>query len=179
MFYLSNFWLVQRGTFNKSGSSLLDEDGIVMFHYMGSSEFQFGAIPKAFHRLLYHYPKYSVFHTWIFTPEHEELMLFCRIDYAKVIKRALRDFIKHPYELQERSELEKIPKVRKNDTSYNRRISNFWWCIDIKKPYGNWIAFLRPQLEMFTEAVENDYRNWCMTRTPEEQEEEYRKALFW
>ena len=85
----------------------------------------------------------------------------------------------NPNGLKEYSELEKIPTARKEDTSFNRRYCNFWWCIDIKESYGDWMAFLQPQLSLFTEAVENDYQNWWLNKSPEEREEEYEESLNW
>lgn len=169
-------YLIQRGTFNKTGKSLTGSDGVVGLAYMGSSEFEWGAIPKAYRRLMYHFEEYDVFHTGIYTPEHEELMVFCRKGCATEVLQAIREFIENPYHLKAYSELEKVPKAKKEDTSYHKRRSNFWWCIDIKS-YGDWMAFLQPQSNLFTEAVRNDYQNWWLNKAPEKREEEYKKSL--
>lgn len=176
---MAKFYLIQRGTFKKEGNSLTGSDGVVRLDYMGSAEFEWGAIPKAYRRLMYHFTEYEVFHTGIYTPEHDELMLFCRKDCSTEVIQAIREFIEQPYHLKEYSELEKVPKARKKDTSYNRRRSNFWWCIDITESYGDWMAFLQPQANLFTEAVKNDYQNWWLNKVPEEREEEYKKSLRW
>lgn len=176
---MAKFYLIQRGTFKKQGESLTGAEGVVSLDYMGAAEFEWGAIPKAYRRLMYHFTEYEVFHTGIYTPERNELLVFCRKGCSTAIIQAIREFIEQPYHLKEYSELEKVPKARKKGTSYDRRRSNFWWCIDIKESYGDWMAFLQPQLTLFTEAVKNDHQNWWMNKTPEEREEQYKRSLRW
>lgn len=179
---MRKFSLIQRGTFQKESKGiyfLIGEDGVISLDYMGSAEFEFGAIPKAFRRLMYHYTEYEVFHTEIYTPEHDELMVFCRKNYAKEIIPAIQEFVEKPYYLQEYSELEKVPKAKKEDTSFmGHRYSNFWWCIDIKSS-GDWMAFLQSQSDIFTQAIKNDYQDWWLKKTSKEREEEYNKSLHW
>ena len=175
---MANFWLIQRGTFRETGKFLTGKDGIVSLHYMGSSEFEWGAIPKAFRRLMYHFSEYEVFNTGIYTPENDELMVFCKKSCSTEVIQSIRQYIDKPYHPKEYSELEKVPKAKKEDTSYDGRRSNFWWCIDIKS-YGDWMAFLQPHSEKLLEAVKNDYQEWWLAKSPEEREEEYKKSLRW
>lgn len=176
---MSKFRLIQRGTFKNEGKYLLDPDGVVNLDYMGSSEFEFEAIPKAYRRLMYHFTEYEIFPTEIYTPEHDELMVFGRKDCAEKIIQSIKGFIQNPYALKEYSELEKVPKARKEDTSYDCRRSNFWWCIDINESYGDWMAFLEPQSTLFTGAIKNDYTDWWLKKSSKEREEEYKKSLYW
>ena len=174
---MANFELIQRGTFKEKGKYFIGSDGVVSLDYMGSSEFESGAISKALRRLMYHFSEYEVFNTGIYTPEKDELMVFCKKDCSMAIIPAISQYIENPYHLKEYSELEKVPKARKEDTSYGGRLSNFWWCIDIKEPYGNWIAFLQPHCKILTEAVKNDYQDWWLNMSPEEREKEYKESL--
>ena len=175
---MANFWLIQRGTFNGIGKYLTGSEGVVSLDYMGSSEFEWGAIPKALRRLMYHFSEYEVFNTGIYTPEKQELLVFCQKSCSTEIIQAISQYIENPYGLKEYSELEKVPKAKKEDTSYDGRFSNFWWCIDIES-YGDWMAFLQPQKDLFKEAIKNDYQDWWLTKSPEEREEEYKKSLRW
>lgn len=104
-------------------------------------------------------------------------MVFCRKDWATEVIQAVREFIEQPYPLQDYSELEKVPKAKKEDTSCDRRLSNFWWCIDINESYGDWMAFLQPQSNLLTEAVKNDYQKWWLSKTPKVREEEYKDSI--
>lgn len=176
---MAKFYLIQRGTFEKVGKSLTGSNGVVNLDYMGSSEFEGGAILKAYQRVMYHFTEYDILHTEIYTPEHDELMVFCRKDCATEVIQNIREFVQRPYHLKEYSELEQVTKAKKEDTSYDCRYSNFWWCIDINKSYGDWMAFLQPQSNLFTEAVKNDYQDWWLNKSPEEREEEYKKSLRW
>ncbi len=174
---MANFWLIQRGTFKENGTHLIGKDSAVSLDYMGSSEFEYDAIPRAFRRMMYHLPKYDVFHTGIYTPEHEEMMVFCKESSSQEILLSIKQFIETPYILQEYSELEKVPKAKKEDTDWRRRQSNFWWCIDIN-PNGDWIAFLEPHLKILTEAIQNDYQNWWLAKPLEQRNEEYKNSLY-
>ena len=175
---MSKFWLIQRGTFKKNGKFLTGKEGIVSLDYMGSAEFEWGAIPKAYRRLMYHFPEYEVFSTGIYTPEKDELMVFCKKSCSEEVIQSIRQYIDEPYQLKEFSELEKVPKAKKRDTLYDGRHSNFWWCIDIKS-YGDWMAFLQPNLKQILEAVKNDYNDWWLAKSPEKRKEEYKKSLQW
>lgn len=169
--------LIQRGIFQDNGIGLTGEDGVVDLDYMGNSEFECGAIPKAYRRLMYNFDEYEIIHTGIYTPEHDELLVFCLKNYAQYITQAISEFIDTPYHLQEWSGLEKVPKAKKEDTSFSSHTTDFWWCIDIEAPYGNWMAFLSPRLNLFMKAITNDYQNWWLKKTKKEREEEYRKSL--
>lgn len=168
---MAKFWLIQRGTFKETGKYLIGSEGLVSLDYMGSAEFEFDAIPKAYRRLMYNFSEYEVFNTGIYTPEKEELLVLCKKNCERVIIQAIRQYIENPYHIKEESELEKVPK----DTD---RHSNFWWCIDIT-PYGDWIAFLQPNYKLLTEAVKNDYHDWWLTKSKKKRKEEYKKSLCW
>lgn len=173
---MAKLWLIQRGTFLEQGKYLTGTDGVVKLDYMGSAQFEWHAIPKAYRRLMYNFSEYEVFHTGIYTPENDELMVFCKKECKEEILQSIRSFIEKPYHLQEYSELEKIPKVKKGD-EFGRR-TNFWWCIDIK-PHGDWMAFLEPQLNLFMEAVKNDQNDWWLKKKKREREKEYKQSLRW
>lgn len=47
-----NFWLIQRGTFKKSPLDQISGiDSAISYDYMGSSEFEFGALGKSYNRI--------------------------------------------------------------------------------------------------------------------------------
>lgn len=178
VFCMAKFRLIQRETFLEQGKYLIgsNEDGIVELDYMSSAEFEWGAIPKAYRRMMYNFSEYEVFHTGIYTPENDELMVFCKKECKEEILQSIREFIEKPYHLKQFSELEKVPKVKKDE--FLGRRSNFWWCIDIK-PHGDWMAFLEPQLNLFMEAIKNEYNDWWLKKKKREREKEYKEALRW
>lgn len=175
---MAKFRLIQRGTFRKSGKYFTGKEGVLDLEYMGSSEFEFGAIPKAFKRLMYHFLNYEVFSTGIYTPEHDELLVFCRKEFAEEIIQLVQQYIQKPYQLKEYSGLDKIPKG-KGDQKYDcLNSTNFWWCIDIKS-YGDWMAFLQPQSELLVNSLKNDYEDWWVKKDAQTREADYRESLHW
>ena len=81
-----HFYLIQRGTFNKnleqateflgcSSKHLIDPD------YMGSAEFEFGAIPRAFRRIIHKYSEYKLHITDIKTVGGVPFCLYCKGEY--------------------------------------------------------------------------------------------------
>lgn len=173
---MPRFRLIQRGKFLEKGKYLIgdDNDGIIRLDYMSSAEFEFSEIPKAYCRLMYNFTEYEVVHTRIYTPENEELILFCNKNSKEEITQMINEFITNPYHLKEYSELEKVPKVKKSE-KFGRH-TNFWWCIDLNT-HGDWMAFLGPQLEMFLKAIRNEYEDWWMKKSKRNQKKEYKKAL--
>ena len=174
---MNQFYLIQRGTFKETGNSIIGSNKIVSFDYMGYAEFECNAISKAYRRFMYHFPEYAIFHTGIYTPSQEELLVFCRRDFAEKILQSISQFIKNPYHLKTYSELEKVP-IAEKDAPYNYRRSNFWWCIDTEL-YGDWIAFLQPHLQQFMDAVKNDYQNWWQVKSRRQRNKEYKASLPW
>ena len=175
---MSKFYLIQRGQFRDSGTNLTGRNGVVDLDYMGSAEFEWGAIPKAYRRLMYNFLEYEVFHTGIYTPEQDELLVFCNKNCSENVVQSIKEFIDSPYHLKEYSQLELIPTSKKNDTSWwNHRSTDFWWCIDKNNCHGDWMAFLKSSSEKFELAIKNDYQNWWLTMSPEEREDEYKSSL--
>ena len=70
------FNLIQRGQFNRDGEGLTGRTGVVDLDYMGSAEFEFGAIPKSYRRIMHEFDKYIYTSTGIYTKDNNELVLF-------------------------------------------------------------------------------------------------------
>ncbi len=170
---MGEFYLIQRGKLKKEGNELFGENGIANLDYMGSAEFEFGAIPKAYRRLMYNFLNYEIFHTDIFTSDKKELIIFCRKEYSKEILKELKNYVYKPYKLKEYSELDNI--YLKNSNKNLR--SNFWWCIDCNNVYGDWMAFLDSNIIKFFKSIKNDYQNWWLSKPLEKREEDYKLSL--
>ena len=176
---MANFWLIQRGKFKEKEPFIpFGLSNIVDLSYMGAAEFEWGAIPKAYRRLMYHFEKYKLFKTGIFSPEGEELMVFCKEEHSSEIIQMIKEYVQHPYSLKEFSELDKIPTAKKTDTSWERRNSDFWWCID-RFSYGNWLACMSSHSQKLIDTLTCDFRNWWQTKSTEERNKEYNNSLDW
>ena len=170
---MAKLWLIQRGTFNIAGDPQKGLDGVIHYDYMGSAEFEWRALPKAYRRLMYHYTNYDVFHTGVYTLYDEELMVYCRKEYAHLVIQTIRNYVYEPYEIKEMSDLEKV--LYAEDSLHDGRHTNFWWCID-NKSCGNWMAFMQSNERLFRVAVGNDFLRWWMPKSTEEREKEYKDA---
>lgn len=168
------FYYIQRGQFNSDGEGLTGRNGVVDLDYMGSAEFEFGAIPRSFRRIMHDFDNYIYSPTGIYTKENDELVLFSNQESAAEVVEGLVSFINNPYHLKEYSELEKIPNSSIKDTGYEKLRTNFWWCIEFNK---DWMAFLNSNRPLFEKGINNDYNNWWLQKTEEEREKEYVKSL--
>lgn len=169
-----NFYLIQRGKFNRYGEGLTGKAGVIDLDYMGSAEFEFGAIPRSFRRIMHNFENYIYTPTGIFTKDNNELILFSNQETATEILEGIVSFINNPYHLKEYSELEKIPYSSKNDTGFQSLMTNFWWCIEYDK---DWMAFLNSNRALFEKGINNDYNNWWLKKSEEERKQEYVKSL--
>lgn len=169
-----NFYLIQRGTFNSDGTSLTGNNGVIDLDYMGSAEFEFGAIPKSYRRIMHELAKYNYTSTGIFTKDSDELILFSNEELSSEILESIKLFIDNPYHLKEYSELEKVPYSSIKDKGYKRLRTDFWWCIE---PGKDWMAFLNSKRALFEKGVNNDYNYWWLDKPVQKRTEEYEKSL--
>ena len=91
----NKFWLIQRGKFNNNidtatsflggrSECLIDPD------YMGAAEFEWGAIPKAYRRILGQYDQYSLHVTDLVTTGGVPFCLILKpVSSAHIFKRCL------------------------------------------------------------------------------------------
>ena len=168
------FYLIQKGQFRHNGETLTGRTGVVSLNYMGSAEFEFGAIPRSFRRIMYNFNNYIYIPTGICTRENNELILFSNRESSSEILEELTEFIYNPYHLKEYSELEKIPGSSIKDTGFKKLRSDFWWCIEYNQ---DWMTFLNSNRELFEKGINNDYNNWWLSKTEDERKQEYVKSL--
>ena len=168
------FYLIQRGEFREDGVGLTGRNGVIDLAYMGSAEFEFGAIPRSFRRIIYNFNNYRYVPTGIKTKDNEELILFADKEISNEILEGIKSFIYNPYHLKEYSELEKIPNSSKDDNEFYKLYTNFWWCIEFNK---DWMAFFSTYRMLFEKGINNDYYNWWLKKSEQQREEEYVKSL--
>ena len=196
------FWLIQRGKFRNnldsaisllggSNSNLIDPD------YMGAAEFEWGAIPKAYRRIMGQFEKYSLHVTDLVTVGGVPFCLYCRNDRYDVILDAIKKYLNERYPLKEWSNMfshftatptDDLPLAKKQ-IKYERK-TNFWWCIDrtdpdadVDHPYknivGDWIAFTgaTDRQKAFNRVINFDYTSWWLRKSMEEREKEYKESF--
>lgn len=179
-----SFWLIQRGLFRDlkgEYSGLIGREGLVDLDYMGSSEFEWGAIPHAFIRIMGEKEKY-IFHYCNSIKDYKGkiLVIFCKKEYADDIKKEMKKYIKEHYRLQEfctiHAHLEGKDKNSLNEYQIKK---DFFWCID-KSATGDWIAwFGMDKLTPFKKVIDKDYNEWWMKKSEDERKKLYEESFSW
>lgn len=195
----NKFWLIQRGKFRDldTATSFLGgrSECLIDPDYMGAAEFEWGAIPKAYRRILGQFDKYSLHITDLVTTGGVPFCLYCRDDRYDEILEAIKDYLyysNYPYQTKEWTNMhahftEPAGEWEKDHRKWQLQ-TNFWWCIDVSpiecehewdNPVGDWIAFTgaSDRQNAFKQVIQNDYDNWWSKKTPEDQAEEFNKAF--
>lgn len=124
-------WLIQRAKFNDSDREGID--GIIRLDYMGSAEFEFGAVPQSLKRIRTAIEQY-VFFTWAhkFAP-NKPVTVFCKKEDQNEVKDILIQLAKGELRLKEFCDLTDyvMPKSRASFPN-----SHLWW--DIVNDFMFW-----------------------------------------
>ena len=174
---MNRFWLIQRGKMNQEGGpALTGREGVVRLDYMGSAEFEFGAIPNSYRKIMHDFDQYQVTDTKVNVAGKRKLLLFAKKENSEAIAEAIRNFIDSPYKLKEWSDLEKLVKVADLSVPWTICHTRFWWGLD-KNELGQWMAFLEEDSERIIKALEHDHQNWWMAMSEEKRDGLYQEAL--
>lgn len=193
----NKFWLIQRGTFNKNldtATQLLGyrNGGLVDPDYMGAAEFEFGAIPRAFRRIMGQFEKYSLHITDLVTTGGVPFCLYCRDDRYDIVLEAIKKYLDEDYQLKEWTNMAAhfMPTPTDEVVLEHHKWelkTNFWWCIDVadvsddkySRRVGDWIAFTgaTDRQKAFTRIMNDDFYEWWMKKPESEREEDFRKAF--
>lgn len=119
--------------------------------YMGSSEFEFGSVPKSLR--MYH----SVSEK-ILTGEHnilgKTIYYLCLPEDKEYVEKFLEDYKEGPYGYKNRTkEFTSIGKIIHNDTKSIYQKDDFWFCIDEDFPLV--ISFDKVDLKNFLTCIKN------------------------
>ena len=151
-------WLIQRGhrISNKPRpKGLLGDRGLIELDYMGSVEFENGAISDSYARILFNYTDYVFYKTKITPLDDKALWLFVHKNQIDEIESCIHDYLKQPYTLQEPCRMEEHFNKTTNALYTYFLDTNFWW--DIK---NDWIAFLGSNgiKSLYEKAIAYDYQ---------------------
>lgn len=180
---MGKFYLIQRGTFNDlkgKYSGLTGKDGLIDLDYMGSSEFEWGAIPKAYRRIMGQKDDY-IFHYCNTIKDYKGkiLVIYCKKEYAETIEKEIKNFIDKHYSLKEYCTLEDHIKGPSRWNTYSIK-KDFFWCIDIGKPTSDWMGwFGMDKLAPFKKMIDYDYNEWWMKQDAASRKKKYEEAQCW
>ena len=115
-------WLIQRCKFeNRDYKTGIDS--ILDYDYMGSSEFEWGALPAALKRIRMGIENYTYININI---EGKDISVFCKISQVAEIEQYLNELAKNKIQLKEFSAFDQYIK---GDGHFSDRF-DFWWDID-------------------------------------------------
>lgn len=194
----NKFWLIQRGEFNNNLETATSFFGgrnecLIEPDYMGAAEFEWGAIPRAFRRILGQFDKYSLHVTELATTGGAPFCIYCRDDRYEAILEGIKEYLAKHYPLKEWSNMhahfEPVPtdKVAREHRKWALK-TNFWWCIDVANASddtrfanqcGDWIAFTgaTDRQNAFLRVINHDYSDWWMEKSEADRQEEFQSAF--
>jgi hypothetical protein len=129
-------WLIQRGTFKDTTDVAIDGiDSLISFHYMGSSEFEFGALFHALTHFLDHYSDIVASELHLFDLETNGITMFClkdqKVDAEATIIACGNE--RDP-DLQERCNFWNYLSGGSFDDHWCDS-TNFWWALERRDTY--------------------------------------------
>ena len=125
-------WLVQRGDF-KERSEKTGIDKMITWDYMGSAEFEWGALPKAYGYIMENFCEYQMYvEKDMANANGVPLCIFCKRDEHKKIKATLDEFRKKPYGLKEYISFDREYKTFREHPvpGYDSIHEHFWFDIE-------------------------------------------------
>lgn len=151
-------YLIQRGSFKDAdgvSEEELDIDSLIKFEYMGSAEFEFGALNKSYNRIMNSYSDYKCLKTDIFSESGYECIVFCKaIDKKEVVENIL-GLALNQFRLKEMSRFDIYFKKTSKLTKYEKELTtNFW--LDIDNDYMFWFD-VDENTSLIEKAMENGY----------------------
>ena len=125
---MENPYLIQRAKFKKEISeNKTGIDNLLNFDYMGSAEFEFGALPKSLKRVRENIGEYIQFQYSFNKFPSKVVTVFCKKDQEKEIPQILENLIEGKIRLKGFCDL----KDWVNPGNFSFKYPNdFWWDID-------------------------------------------------
>lgn len=185
---MMKMYLVQRGKFRDNvvnnvtkDTFLTGKNGLINLDYMGSAEFEFGAIPASFRIIMHEMENYSLFPNVFSTVRDVPVNVFCRNDQKADVVKTIQDYIEdcdpkkiRQYRLKEPIYFEHHMIDWYATKDYLKMYYNFWW--DIRNHFMFFTGAFDRQ-NAFYKAIYHDYHNWWMEKSNTEREDEYENAL--
>lgn len=122
---MKNPYCIQRGKFeNREGKQGIDS--LLSFDYMGSSEFEFGALPSSLKRVRANLSNYIQFQYSFTKYPSKVVTVFCTKEQQEFIGDILEKLALSQIRLKEFSAFD----LYINDDGYYKDKFDFWWDID-------------------------------------------------
>lgn len=174
---MGNFYLIQRGSFKdlkkKDYTALTGRNGLIDLDYMGYAEFEYGAIPASYTRIMHDRDQYIFrYLNDVKNADGKILVIFCNKNNADAIEQEMRTYLKEKYKCKA---FTRLPDQLKEVSTMN----DFWWSVENKDVYSDWMCwFGMDKLTPFKNMIDYDHENfWLKSLSQEEREDRYNKAI--
>lgn len=123
---MENPYLIQRAKFKDSDNnpSAKGIDKLLRFDYMGSAEFEFGALPKSLKRVRADIFKYVKFDYTFKNFPSKSVTVFCKKEQKEFMPEILEQLAENKIRLKEYCDLSRFIK---DDADLR---NDFWWDVD-------------------------------------------------
>ncbi len=119
-------WLVQAGVFKHDIEEITGRKSIIDLNYMGSAEFEWGALPQSTKRMLTNIDFYDVFtFPQYVNAQGEQLMVYAPKMFIEHISEIVEELATGNCRLKE---ICTLPKYLKGEKTYH--YADFWWDIE-------------------------------------------------
>lgn len=119
-------YLIQRGTFRDISTEQIEGlDSLIQYDYMGSSEFEFGALPHSLRRITYSWSQYVINTINIQDQNDDKLYLLCRQNQFEELKSVVQILTLDPNTFRTKERV-CIKEYLECKSTWDMRI-NFWW----------------------------------------------------
>jgi hypothetical protein len=152
-------YLIQRGSFKDTKEEdIVGLDSLISYDYMGSSEFEFGALSASLKRMTATWAEYEWFPLdEIQDADGQVLYVLCRTSQKEDVIKAVKTYAQEePHTLKERVGLHSYIVCQ---SEFDMRI-NFWWDVtsednwDNNEPNGNdWMACFGNDIRRLIKAI--------------------------
>jgi hypothetical protein len=155
-------YLIQRGMFRDVKlEEIVGIDSLIIFDYMGSAEFEFGALPRSLRRIVVNLAEYELVQVNdIVDRDNNVLFVFCLKDQKEEVIEAIKGLGSRKFRLKEFSAFDYHVKSaigqRDEDARWWMKRVNFWW--DIQHDYM--FCFTSDHGERIKLAIEKVKERW-------------------
>ncbi len=118
-------YCIQRAKF-ESRNDKIGIDKLLRFDYMGSAEFEFGALPESLKRVRANFNDYMIFDYSFKKFPSKSVTIYCKKEQYDFIGDILEELAERKIRLKERCDLSDW--LNEKESSYKR--NDFWWDID-------------------------------------------------
>lgn len=155
---MKNLWLIQRGKFKKIDKENIEGiDSLLTFSYMGSAEFEFGALPHSLRRIIIEgngqYGFIEIFK--VKNKSKESAFVYCKLSEKEEIEEAVKHLSKNDYGYKEAALMASYIK-NGEDSNSGYYDCNFWW--DIENDF--FVLFGEGKRELLQIAIDKMKEKW-------------------